>query len=600
MEALRALESLESLRREQRPSRDRSDIHELVPTTHRSASHAIVRALMAEGVDTFFGVPGGPISPVCQAILDIEGARFVESRHETSAAFAAASYARVTGKTPGVVVTAGPGVTNVVTGVANADLGRIPMVLLCGDVPWAAEGRRLEQNTGPEGIDVERMLGHLVRHSVRVARPQSASTQALAALDAARGPRPGPALVVVPMDRGRATSRPAPMVRRSTVETTERVPRAAIETAAQWLSLASRPLIVLGAGCRGHETAVRRLVDAFNIPFVTTPQAKGLVSERHPRSLRNGGMAASMWARRYTEQPVDVALVLGTDLDDSAVGPTPYIGPRGRLIHVDLDATVFHRNFDVSLPVLADVGAMATGLADHVMREGIVHPEARALMSSARDGSPFDTEDAATDESNPIAPHRAVLDLEAAAGDDARFITDIGGHMLYALHYLTAGDPDRFHIHLRLGSMGSGIAGAVGLGLADRERTVVCICGDGGMQMNGMELLVAADLGLPIVYAVFNDARYNLVHHGMRQLYGRGGSDWETPWVDFGGWAGSMGVPSARITRPGQITPELLARLRRIGPGPSVLDIRIDREAQLRGGGRVEALQRMSVPEVSS
>jgi len=579
------------------PASEDSGVHELVPSDHLSASHSLVRALLAEGVDTYFGVPGGPISPVCQAILDLDGVRFVESRHETSAAFAAASYARATGKVPGVVVTAGPGATNAVTGIANADLGRCPMVVLCGDVPWASEGRRLEQNTGPEGLDIERMLGHLVRASVRVARPESAPTQGLAALDAARGPEPGPALIVVPMDRGRAKTRPAPLVQRSTVERTERVPHAAVKTAAKWLQEANRPLIVLGAGCRGHERTVRRLVDALNVPFVTTPQAKGIVSERHPRSLRNGGMAASHWARRYTAAPVDAALVLGTDLDDSAVGPTPYVGPKGRLIHVDLDATVFHRNREATLPVIADVGTMARALADHVMREGIVHPGARHLLSAARAVSPFDEPGASNDDRRPIAPHRAILDLEAAAGERARFITDIGGHMLFALHYLTAHDPDRFHIHLRLGSMGSGIAGAVGLGLADPERRVVCICGDGGMQMTGMELLVAADLGLPIVYAVFNDARYNLVHHGMRQLYGRGGSEWETPWVDFAGWAGAMGVPAARITRPGQITPRLLERLRRIGPGPSILDIRIDRDVQLRGGGRVEALQRMSVPE---
>ncbi len=580
-----------------RRRRAHSDIHELVPAQHRSSSHALVRALVAEGVDTFFGVPGGPVSPVCQAILDTDGARFIESRQETSAAFAAASWARATGRTPGVVVTAGPGATNVVTGVANADLARVPMLVLCGDVPWAADGRRLEQNTGPEGLDVERMLGHLVRRSVRVARASSASTQALAALDAARGPIPGPALVVVPMDRGRTDTRPPPAVLRSVRTPVEQAPRAAVEATAAWLAVARRPLIVLGAGCRGHERAVRRLIDALNVPFVTTPQAKGIVSEAHPRSLRNGGMAASHWARRYTAEPVDVALVLGTDLDDSAVGPTPYVGPRGRLIHVDLDASVFHRNFEAALPVIADVGAMADALADHVMREGVVHPEGRRLVQQAREISPFDVEAPGDDEGWPIAPHRAVLDLESAAGPEARFITDIGGHMLYALHYLSAGHPDRFHIHLRLGSMGSGIAGAVGLGLADRERPVVCICGDGGMQMNGMEMLVAADLGLPVVYAVFNDARYNMVHHGMRQLFGRGGSDWETPWVDFAGWADSMGVPGTRITRPGQITARLLERLRRSGPGPCVLDIRIDREAQLRGGGRVEALQRMSVPE---
>jgi len=575
----------------------RSDIHEVVVPAFRTAAHALVEALVDEGVDTFFGVPGGPISPVCQAILDTRGARFVESRHETSAAFAAASFHRASGKVPAVVVTAGPGASNVVTGVANAHLGRVPMIVLCGDVAWATGGGLLLQDTGPEGLHIEAMIGHLCRSTARVARSQSASSQAVAMVRAARGPIPGPALCIVPMDRGRSDVAPRPAICASEVEASERVPHAAVATTAAWLTEARRPLIVIGSGCRGAEREVRRLVDALNVPFVTTPQAKGLVSERHPRSLRTGGMAASLWARAYTAGGVDATLVLGSDYDDVSVGPTPYVAEGGRLVHVDLDATVFHRNVEAALPVVADAGAFAEALARHVMERGCVHPDGRRLAREARDRSPFDAPDAGADAREPIAPHRAVLDLEAAVDGSARFITDIGEHMLFALHYLTADDPDRFHIHLRLGSMGSGIAGAVGLGLADPRRRVVCICGDGGMQMNGMELLVAADLGLPIVYAVFNDARYNMVHHGMRQLYERGGSDWETRWIDFATWASAMNVPSLRVTRPGQLTPELLDRLMRSGPGPVVLDVRIDRDVRIRGGGRVEALQRMSLQQ---
>ena len=531
------------------------------------------------------------------AILDSVGARFVECRQETSAAFAAASYHRASGKTPGLVVTAGPGATNAVTGIANAHLGRVPMVVLCGDVAWASKGRRLLQDTGPEGLDVERMIGHLCRARVRVARSQSAASQAVAALRAARGPIPGPALCVVPMDRGLGSVEQRPEIRASIHDSIELVPAEAIETTAAWLLKAERPLIVIGSGCRTSAPAIRRLVDALNVPFVTTPQAKGLVSERHPRSLRQGGMAASMWARRYTGAGVDAALVLGTDYDDVSVGPTPYVAEGGRMVHVDLDATVFHRNIDATLPVVADVGVFASALGRHVMERGLVHARGRRLAREARAESPFDEPAARRDEREPIAPHRAVLDLEAAAPEGARFITDIGEHMLFALHYLTADDPERFHIHLRLGSMGSGIAGAVGLALADRKRPVICICGDGGMQMNGMELLVAADLGLPIVYAVFNDARYNMVHHGMRQQYGHCNTAWETRWIDFAAWAAAMDVPAARIRRPGQITPELLGRLGRRGPGPVVLDVRIDRDVRIKGAGRVEALQRMSVSE---
>ena len=169
--------------------------------------------------------------------------------------------------------------------------------------------------------------------------------------------------------------------------------------------------------------------------------------------------------------------------------------------------------------------------------------------------------------------------------------------MLFALHYLTARDASSFYIQLGLGSMGSGIAGAIGLALGSPGRRVVCVCGDGGMQMAGAEVLVAVRERLPIVFAVFNDARYNMVHHGMRQLYGTARA-WDTARVDFALWAQSMGVPSCRVDAPGQITRGLLDQLQRDG-GPALLDVRIDADVRIRGAGRVESLQQMSAHELA-
>jgi acetolactate synthase-1/2/3 large subunit len=468
------------------------------------------------------------------------------------------------------------------------------MLLVCGDVAWAASGGKLLQDSGPEGIAVERMFGRVTRAAVRATRPESAATQALAALHAATDPlNPGPALFVLPMDIGRA---PAPIIEaplsRRTVEVP--APLASVQKAARWLAAAERPVVVVGAGARKHAALLRKVLDVLNVPFFTTPQAKGVVSEEHPHSLRHGGLSASWWARRYTAKGPDVALVLGTDLDDCSVGPTRPVaeGPASRLIHVDLDASVFHRNHRADLPIVADLASFLHQLYDVVTMEGLRNPFGGALAREARSMSPFDQADFAEDASEIIAPHRAVADLERAAGPNARFVSDIGEHMLFALHYLTAKGPDAFTIHLGLGSMASGIASAIGLSLADRERPVVCICGDGGMQMAGMELLVAARERLPIVYAVFNDARYNMVYHGYKQLYGDEAA-WDTPWVDFVMWARSFGVAGARIEQGGQITPELLKRL--TARGPAVLDIRIDREKRIRGAGRNEALAHMSL-----
>ena len=573
--------------REEAPAR----IVALEPET--PAAHRLVRALVDAGVETFFGIPGGPVSPVFDAILNTPGARLIESRHETSAAFAAADYYRASGRVPAVVVTAGPGATNVVTGIVSAHLERIPMLLICGDVAWAAAGGRLLQDSGPEGIAVEKMLANVTRATVRVAQARTAVAQGLAALGAAKNPaNPGPALLVLPIQFGRASA-PLSVVEAPACDFTPRAPRRVVEQAARWLASARRPLLVIGGGCRPHAQAIRRLVDAFGIPFVTTPQAKGIVSELHPRSLRHGGLAASLWAREYTAAGVDCALVLGTDLDDCAIGPTRYIADGGRLVHVDLNAAVFGRNLPTELGVVADVGAFAADLQEFVLSEGLQHAASHSVLRELRQKSPFEQQAFESDAAPRISPQRALADLQSASAIDTAFITDIGEHMLFALHYLTARSPDSFTIHLGLGSMGSGISGAIGLALARPDRPVVCVCGDGGMQMVGMEALVALKYRLPIVFAVFNDARYNMVYHGYRQVFGRE-AEWEAPWTDFAAWARSMGMAGLRVNHPGDISSERLERLRSLRV-PIVLDVRIDRDVRLTGGGRNEALRHMSM-----
>jgi acetolactate synthase I/II/III large subunit len=585
------------------PARDRdSYIREILtpavpvavrPPGYAEAARHIVSALVDAGSDTFFGIPGGPVAPMFDAILQNAGARLVRSKHEAAAAFEAAGYHRATGKVPVVVVTSGPGATNVLTGVASAHFEGVPMVVLCGDVAWAAEGKRLLQNSGPEGLDVEHMFAKITRAAVRVASARSAATQALAALDAAIDPaKPGPSLLVVPIHCG--TERAVAVRTERAVVARRAEPSAAlVAEVCQMLAAADRPLVVVGAGCRPHARALRQLLDAFDIPFVTTPRAKGIVSENHPRSLRHGGLAASYWARRYTALGVDVALVLGTDLDDCSVGPTPYVSAGGRLVHVDTDPTVFHRNLPADIGVTADVGAFIDATAGFVKEQGCRHGKGTALVRAIRGGSSaYENPGFAAADAPTLRPDRAIADLARAAGPRARFVTDIGEHMLFALHYLTADGPDAFTIQLGLGSMGSGICSAIGLAIGDPSRRVVCICGDGGMQMAGMEALVAVRERLPVVFAVFNDARYNMVHHGFRALFGRE-SQWDSPWVDFALWARSMGIPGLRVNHPGELTAARLDRLMADG-GPLVLDMRIDPDVRLKGAGRVEALQQMS------
>lgn len=566
-----------------------------------TAADVIIQELIRLGIDVFFGIPGGPVIPVFDAIVRNPSATLIEPRQESHCVFEAMGFHRASGRAAGVVVTAGPGATNVVTGVVAASLERVPLVVLCGDVPWESTGRVLAQDTGPFGIGIERMLSGVTRCVIRISHGRSAAGQVHAAIQAATDPGdPGPVLLMISVDKAGSPAPVSPRVYGPANGTRSSValpPRALLETIAGEVARAERPLVVIGSACRSAAPRIEALVDALGVPFVTTPQAKGVISEEHPLSLRTCGMAASWWARRYMKKEIDLALVLGTDLDDASVAGTPPIGKSGTLIHVDTNAAVIGRNFPTRIAAVYDVGAFADALRGVVQSGGSSRARTE-LLDALHAESPFDAAHFSTDPAFPIAPHRVLADLQRSAGSATTWVTDIGEHMLFALHYLTATGPERFVIHLGLGSMASGIASAIGLALADRSRRVVCICGDGGMQMAGMELLVAVKHRLPILYAVFNDARYNMVYHGYRHSYGRE-APWDAPRIDFAKWAGSIGARGARIERAGEITPELLEELTADGL-PVVLDIRQDSSVRIKGDGRLEAIRAMSMMHVPS
>ena len=560
-----------------------------------SGGESLVNALVALGVDTFFVVPGGPVMPVVDAIIRNPNAECIEPRHESHGAFQAAGYHRASGRTAAVVVTAGPGATNVITGVVSAHIDSVPMIVIVGEVATATSGRRLVQSVGDDGVGIERMLAGVTRGVFRVMNVGSIASVALAAFERATDrSNPGPAVIVVPIEHASAAaSVPELHTVRPTVSFASPLPpRELLVTLATKLRAAKRPLVVVGAGCRDAASVVLAMVESMQCPFVTSPHAKGALPETHPLSLRNAGISSSHWARNYCAEGPDFTIALGTDLDDATTAGTPPIRAGGTLVHVTSDASIIGRNYETAFGITCDVMSFAKAFREAVRTIG-GSPVGLALATAVRTQSPFDVPSFDSDDQEPIAPHRIIADLEDACPPDTTFVSDIGEHMLFALHYLTVGGMRRFVINIGLGSMASGIASSVGVALGDRSRAVVCICGDGGMHMAGAEILVALKRRLPIVFAVFNDARYNMVFHGYRLTFGRE-SAWDTPQIDFVQWAAALGARGARIDRPGQITREMLLELT-AGGIPAVLDIRHDASVRIGGDGRLEALRQMSM-----
>lgn len=555
----------------------------------KSTAKYIVEWLLLNNIDTFFGVIGGPVSPLFDAIMRTTGANLVEARHETSAAFEAIGYYHATGKIPVVVVTAGPGVTNSVTGLASAYLSRIPILLICGDVAWETTNKTLVQNSGPDGINADELLQTFSKNIQRVSKPSELKTKLLLLFKEITS-APGPICLIIPINVSRAMEAfdDAVVFNMDALDTIKSV--YSVEQVTYELQIAKRPLFILGVGCKRSHEELTKFFDTYSIPFVTTPQAKGVVSETHPMSLGNIGIAASVWAREYTKICPDLTIVLGTDLDDVSLGNVQSIGPSTKLIHVDTNSKAFNRGFTTYFAIKQDIRVFMNELLTQNLEIGVCHVE---KVNAAKSVSKFDVPNFQSDMSVPIAPHRILSDIQQAF-PDARFVTDIGEHMIFCLHYLVIEKHDNFFIDLGLGSMGSGLCKAIGLAYGDRSRKVVCIVGDGCMQMVGMEIIVARKYKLPIVFVIFNDARYNIVYHGFKMLYGYEGASGETPMMDFCKFADALGIPSIRIEQPGEIDRHEIDKLQ-VNDLPIILDVRINKCITIKGSGRNEALQQMSV-----
>jgi acetolactate synthase-1/2/3 large subunit len=545
----------------------------------------LIEELYVRGVDTYFGIPGGPIGPLFDGIYRTPGTKLIESRHETAALFEAIGYYKATGKIPVVLVTAGPGITNALTGIASAKALRIPVLILCGDTAWEKRDHILLQTGGPEGINIEHTFTPHTDRIIRCRDPRSV-VQEIANLLGSRT-NLAPSIAILPLGVNNAKIDPPVLGNSVSVfGWIGDVPKDNIDHIQDSISSARHPLAIVGYGAHGLGEEVTKLLDNLAIPFVTTPQAKGIVSENHPMALRHAGIGASQWAREYVTTTPDVVIALGTDLDDCAIGTTELIGPDTKLIHIDTNPRVFNRKYKTELPITCDIKKFCQQWLTSDYQNPTTHSLSHIKQKSAFDVPNFDK-----DISYPIAPHRVLADLQASSPNDVRFVTDIGEHMIFCLHYLTISGDRKFSIDLGLGSMGSGICQAIGMCLGDRQPTI-CVCGDGCFQMHGMEILTAIKYNLPIIFVIFNDARYNMVTHGFNYSFGIKVNPGQTNYIDFIKMAEALGIKGAKITEAGQINPQMMEILLN-NNGPAILDVRINKEIRIKGAGRNEVLKHM-------
>lgn len=545
----------------------------------------VVRTLAEVGVERVFGIPGGAISGVYDALIDANIETLV-CQHEGMAAYLAYGHARATGKPAVVAVTSGPGILNAVTGVASAYTDEVPMIVLTGDVRTPLNGMGALQDGGPGGIDIVGVMRSFTKLSDSVIQPQRASALVAQAADVAMAHPRGPTFLRLPLDTTTAAL-PTMQVRQALAGVG--TPDAEVcDRIARELLRARRPVIFLGLGARTAAVGalVKQIAEHVRCPVVTDIEAKGVFPESHGLSLGLYGVGGSAAASAYLEHGADFVLAIGARFDDTTTnGYSADLRPQnGVLIQLDHNAHRICRAYDADVAMACDLDLTLQAVASRLGQ-----PSVPTILS--RDKAIADAKSAEPRQFHVVmrqAPHdpgAVVRVMQSALPADTVFTSDIGNHMLAAARNLVIDRPDAFHASIGTAGMGSGIGMAMGMALAyGSTRRVVGICGDGSFRMVGTEIATCAKYRIPVTLAVFDDAQLGMIEQGHQALYGR--STWAaSPSVDVVAFARSLGAEAVSI----QNEADLRAALATPRSGPLVLHVPIDANVR-HHNARVTAL----------
>lgn len=542
----------------------------------------LVRTLVEGGVDTFYGVPGGAIAPVYDALIvqtasdAAHPVRVINTRHETGAMFMAAGQARAGGTLPCVLVTSGPGVTNVITGLASAWKDRVPLVVIAGEAPRAKFGHGALQEGSRYELDVLNMVRSITKFAAELTVPQNSVALVQKALSMAVSDRPGPVFLSLPIDV--ATSLVRRMVGGVHVTPRYEVDGAALNAATSYLQECRRGAIFVGSGAGDSRTIqlVTRLAEMLRMPVMTTPKGKGLFPEDSPLSLGVYGYGGHQSARKYLEKPVEVFLCIGSGLNETGTNNwSKQLTPTRAFVHVDLDPAQIGRNYPVDVALVGPA---------HQILEKLIERLQPPVDSLAMERYGVEFDDPPPENGGPLHPAQVVRLLQARAPRDTIFASDIGEHLLFAIHQLCVKESGGFVSSLGLGSMGSGIGNAIGVKVAKPDRPVVVICGDYGFQMYGMEVSTCLEANIGVVFAIFNDSRMRMVENGNLRVFGQT-TPMHSSRINFAAIAEAIGIRgfSLRTKEDFARLPDEVFR----SSVPIVLDIEIDEEAAFANNGRV-------------
>ncbi len=477
-----------------------------------TGAELIVKLLEDRGIQIVAGIPGGAVLPLYAALATSKSIRHILARHEQAAGFIAHGIARVSGRAAVCIATSGPGVTNLITAIADAKLDSIPLVCITGQVPTALIGTDAFQEVAT--LDIVRSI---TKRSFFVRRAEELPDVFEEAFAVAEHGRPGPVLIDIPKDVQQQVVWIAPTPRTRPAPAPSNLSNlAAYDRAAELLAQAKRPVLYVGGGvvkARAHQH-VQALAERTQVPVTTTLMALGVLPFEHPLNLGMLGMHGARFTNRALDE-CDVLLAIGARFDDRAIGKANAFAPHAQIVHIDIDAREFGKIKAPALAIHADAASALRELLTRATEQD--RSEWLARIRELRRAFPLQTP-RAHELCTPYGIVRALAELSPA---EHIVTTDVGQHQMWVAQAFPFTDPHRWLTSGGLGTMGFGLPTAIGAALAVPQATTLCFTGDGSLLMNVQELATLAELELNVKIIVLDNAALGLVKQQQNLFYGR-------------------------------------------------------------------------------
>lgn len=505
-----------------------------------TVAQALLHYLKLENVDHVFGIPGGGLANLLVAFKEQDkDFKYIICRHETGAAYIADGFSRATGKLGVVMVTSGPGATNALTGVMNAQNDGSPMLLLTGEVDESYFGLGYLQEGTDAKLNVEAIYSAATGYSAMIS--DSSDLEAIlkqALRDALSIPRRSVHLSIPNNVSVETVANPHLPDNTNCYRATPRgAPLEEAEKVMEILSTAKKPLIFLGNGCRealrDNLPAFKSLVEEYGIPVITTADGKGIFPETHPLSLRVYGVANCMWPYYWMtntagEDPYDALVIIGSSLGELSTNKwLPLLVPDNQapLIQVDIDQSVIGRSFPVTYGIVAESAAfirdMSKLIPKYPANKDLADKRKTKLADIKKQFPAFASPEQYNSTANPIQPAALMRCLQEClpADKETKVFLDAGNCVGWGIHYLEVSEPWAIHSSLSMGPMGFAVGAVVGAKFGCPDATCIGIVGDGAFMMHGAEVSTASQYQVGAIWIVLNDNNLSMVSQGMEQFF---------------------------------------------------------------------------------